>query len=35
MDEEFKKREIETGLSDGLKIEITGGVSNGAVVRIP
>jgi len=33
--EEFEQREIETGLSDGLKIEITGGVDNGAVVRIP
>ena len=33
--EEFERREVKTGLSDGLKIEILDGLDDGATVRIP
>ena len=33
--EQFERREIKTGLSDGLKIEILDGLVEGATVRIP
>ena len=33
--EGFERREITTGLSDGLKIEIVSGLADGAVVRVP
>ena len=32
--EQFERREIKTGLSDGLKIEITEGLADGDIVRV-
>ena len=33
--EQFERREIEVGLSDGLRIEIVGGLAKGDVIRVP
>lgn len=33
--EKFERRQIKTGLSDGLKVEITEGLQNGDTVRVP
>ena len=35
IDDSFERHQVTTGLSDGLKIEIVDGLSEGAVVRVP